>query len=153
MAHLHGSPPGHGHTATHGPGLSGGALDRGPQSKRLWIVLSLTAVFMAAEVVGVVLSNSLALLADSGHMLADVGALAPRGTRLKMAAVVITVFREIEGQTLGYEANSDTDGKFVFFDLEPGPWKVLIEQPGYYPFRTTENIAADKWSRDYWLTS
>jgi cobalt-zinc-cadmium efflux system protein len=31
---------------------------------------------MVAEVVGGILSNSLALLADSGHMLADVGALA-----------------------------------------------------------------------------
>ena len=76
MAHVHGSSVGHGHTHIQGPGLVGGTLERGPQSKRLWIVLALTAAFMVAEVIGGILSNSLALLADSGHMLADVGALA-----------------------------------------------------------------------------
>lgn len=35
----------------------------------------LTAVFFVAEVVGGVVSNSLALLADAGHMFTDVGAL------------------------------------------------------------------------------
>jgi cobalt-zinc-cadmium efflux system protein len=38
-------------------------------------VLGITAVFMVAEVVGGILSNSLALLADAGHMFTDVGAL------------------------------------------------------------------------------
>mgnify|MGYP001480855623 FL=1 len=76
MPHLHGSPLWHDPAHTHGPPPAGGALDRGPQSRRLWIVLGLTATFMVAEVVGGILSNSLALLADSGHMLADVGALA-----------------------------------------------------------------------------
>ncbi len=76
MPHLHGSPLWHDPAHTRGPPPAGGALDRGPQSRRLWIVLGLTATFMVAEVVGGILSNSLALLADSGHMLADVGALA-----------------------------------------------------------------------------
>ena len=76
MPHLHGSPLWYDPAHTHGPPPAGGALDRGPQSRRLWIVLGLTATFMVAEVVGGILSNSLALLADSGHMLADVGALA-----------------------------------------------------------------------------
>ena len=76
MPHLHGSPLWHDPAHTDGPPPAGGALDRGPQSRRLWIVLGLTATFMVAEVVGGILSNSLALLADSGHMLADVGALA-----------------------------------------------------------------------------
>jgi cobalt-zinc-cadmium efflux system protein len=40
------------------------------------VVLALTAGFMVAEVVGGLLANSLALLADAGHMLADVAALA-----------------------------------------------------------------------------
>jgi cobalt-zinc-cadmium efflux system protein len=43
---------------------------------RLRIVLVLTAAYMVAEVVGGFLANSLALLADAGHMLADVAALA-----------------------------------------------------------------------------
>jgi cobalt-zinc-cadmium efflux system protein len=43
---------------------------------RLRVVLVLTAVFMVVEAVGGWLSGSLALLADAGHMLTDVGALA-----------------------------------------------------------------------------
>jgi cobalt-zinc-cadmium efflux system protein len=43
---------------------------------RLRVVLVLTAVFMLVEAVGGWLSGSLALLADAGHMLTDVGALA-----------------------------------------------------------------------------
>jgi cobalt-zinc-cadmium efflux system protein len=40
------------------------------------LVLLLTATFMVVEAVGGWISGSLALLADAGHMLADVGALA-----------------------------------------------------------------------------
>jgi cobalt-zinc-cadmium efflux system protein len=43
--------------------------------RRLRIVLVLTAAFLVAEVVGGIVSNSLALLADAGHMLTDVAAL------------------------------------------------------------------------------
>jgi cobalt-zinc-cadmium efflux system protein len=43
---------------------------------RLWLVLGLTGAFMVLEVIGGWLSGSLALLADAGHMLTDVGALA-----------------------------------------------------------------------------
>lgn len=39
--------------------------------KRVGIALALTATFMVVEVVGGVLSGSLALLADAGHMLTD----------------------------------------------------------------------------------
>ena len=44
--------------------------------KRLAIVLILTAIYMVAEAIGGWWTGSLALLADSGHMLADVAALA-----------------------------------------------------------------------------
>jgi len=44
-------------------------------STRLVLVLVLTATFMVAEVVGGILSGSLALLADAGHMFTDVAAL------------------------------------------------------------------------------
>lgn len=43
--------------------------------RRLWWVLGITSFFMVAEVVGGVLANSLALLADAGHMLTDVAAV------------------------------------------------------------------------------
>jgi cobalt-zinc-cadmium efflux system protein len=43
--------------------------------RRLSIVLLLTAVYMIAELLGGLWTGSLALLADAGHMLADVAAL------------------------------------------------------------------------------
>ncbi len=52
-----------------------GRVDRGAVSVRLMWVLAITGTFMIAEVVGGILSNSLALLADAGHMLTDVAAL------------------------------------------------------------------------------
>ena len=97
MAHLHRSLLGEGIAHTQRGPDSGGAMDRGPQSKRLWLVLCLTAAFMVAEVVGGVLSNSLALLADSGHMLADVGALA-----LSLIAMRMAVHPPSPDRTFGY---------------------------------------------------
>jgi len=44
--------------------------------KRLLWALGLTAGFMVIELIGGVLSGSLALIADAGHMLTDAGALA-----------------------------------------------------------------------------
>lgn len=64
-AHDHDHDHGHGHHHHHGASVS-----------RLRIVLVLTAVFLVAEVVGGLVSNSLALLADAGHMATDVAALA-----------------------------------------------------------------------------
>lgn len=48
-----------------------------PQGHRraLTLVLVVTAAFMVVELVGGILANSLALLADAGHMFTDVGAL------------------------------------------------------------------------------
>jgi cobalt-zinc-cadmium efflux system protein len=63
--HAHGA----GHTHPH-------AHDRNAQSARLKWVLAITGTFMVAEAVGGVLSGSLALLADAGHMFTDAGALA-----------------------------------------------------------------------------
>lgn len=44
--------------------------------RKLKVVLFLTSGYLAAEVIGGLLTNSLALLADAGHMLTDVGGLA-----------------------------------------------------------------------------
>jgi len=49
--------------------------DQGPELRRLAFVLALTAAYALAELAGGWLSGSLALLADSGHMLTDVMAL------------------------------------------------------------------------------
>lgn len=50
--------------------------DRSKNKRHLAIVLGLTTSFMLAEVIGGVLTGSLALLADAGHMLTDAGAIA-----------------------------------------------------------------------------
>ncbi|MFC1539130.1 cation diffusion facilitator family transporter [Candidatus Latescibacterota bacterium] len=43
--------------------------------KSLWIALVINLIFLMVEVIGGMLSNSLSLLADAGHMLTDVAAL------------------------------------------------------------------------------
>ena len=66
----------------HGHGHHGHAHDHShdhahsTSKERLRLVLILTAVFMVVEFVGGLWANSLALVADSAHMLTDVGALA-----------------------------------------------------------------------------
>jgi cobalt-zinc-cadmium efflux system protein len=63
----------HGHDHLHGVGQAHGARAR--SFRRLVLVLGLVLVYMVAEVVGGLLTNSLALLADAGHMLSDAAAL------------------------------------------------------------------------------
>lgn len=57
---------GHGHT--HG----GGQTAAGKNKRNLIIVFGFTLAYLVVEVVGGFLFNSLALLADAGHMLTDV---------------------------------------------------------------------------------
>ena len=45
------------------------------RKRRLRIVFGLTAVYLIAEIIGGIITNSLALLADAGHMLTDVAGL------------------------------------------------------------------------------
>jgi len=47
----------------------------GKNKKRLAIVLALTSAYLVAEVIGGLLTHSLTLLADAGHMLTDVAGL------------------------------------------------------------------------------
>ena len=69
-----------------------------------------------------------------------VGVLLERGTRLPMSGILVTVYRSGGEGPVGFEAITDAKGHFHFFDLAPGDWKVFIEPPAYYPFRTTEAI-------------
>lgn len=67
----------HGHAHGHGPGSHGhGHTHWSTPTRALGLALGLTASFMLVELVGGLVSGSLALLADAGHMLADAGALA-----------------------------------------------------------------------------
>lgn len=69
---------------------------RGAQRRLAW-VLALTAAFMAVELVAGLLANSLALLADAGHMLTDVGALG-----LALFAAWVTRRPSTDRKTYGY---------------------------------------------------
>lgn len=60
---------GHNHGAGHDHGASLTATGR--HRKRLVVVVAITGTIFVAEVVGGLLSGSLALLADAGHMLTD----------------------------------------------------------------------------------
>lgn len=78
-----------GHTHAHG---------RASRSRsRLRLVLVLTALYMLAEAVGGWWSGSLALLADAGHMLADVAALA-----LALVAMWFSSRPATPSKTFGY---------------------------------------------------
>ncbi len=63
--------------------------------KRVLVALVLTGTFMVVEVIGGVISGSLALLADAGHMLTDTMALA-------LAAAAFHVSRRPAGGNLTY---------------------------------------------------
>jgi len=66
---------GHQHAPTHGaPGHRHGP-GRVEQTRRLRIALLITFTILVAEVVGGFVANSLALLADAGHMLTDLAAI------------------------------------------------------------------------------
>ncbi|MEP6815747.1 MAG: cation diffusion facilitator family transporter, partial [Marmoricola sp.] len=81
-----GTGHGHGHAA-------GRAQDR----RRLWLVLAVTATVMAVEVVGALLSGSLALLADAGHLLTDAAAVL-----LALGASYVATLPASPRRTFGY---------------------------------------------------
>ncbi|KAJ1684623.1 hypothetical protein LUZ63_020378 [Rhynchospora breviuscula] len=83
---LSGMAHGHGHAA-------GRAEDR----RRLWFVAGITSLVLVVEVVGAVLSGSLALLADAGHMLTDVG-----GLLLALFASYVATRPANDQRTFGY---------------------------------------------------
>jgi len=70
----------------------------GEQQGALRFALVLTATYMVVEAIGGMLTGSLALLADAGHMLSDVGALSVALVANRIAA------RPPDGQqTMGYQ--------------------------------------------------
>ncbi|WP_341280661.1 cation diffusion facilitator family transporter [Paenibacillus sp. FSL H8-0537] len=72
--HAPGHSHGHGHDHSHGPG-GHHHFDVNGNKVGLIIALSITVGIMFLEFFGGLLTGSLALLADSGHMLSDVSAL------------------------------------------------------------------------------
>jgi cobalt-zinc-cadmium efflux system protein len=85
----------HDHGHDHAFGLH--QAPEGGQKKDLLIALSITVLRMVVEVIGGLLSNSLALLSDAGHMLTDNLALLLSFFALKFAAMPAT-----ERKTFGF---------------------------------------------------
>ncbi len=69
----------------------------GTNEKSLWIALSLTTVFLIAEVIGGIVANSLALISDAAHMFTDTAALA-----ISLAAIRIGKRPADRLRTYGY---------------------------------------------------
>ncbi len=80
----------------HGHGHDGAGALAGHRG-RLGVVLALTTTVLAVEVVGALVSGSLALLADAGHLLTDVA-----GLTLAFVATVLVRRPATEARTWGY---------------------------------------------------
>lgn len=91
----HHGPGGHGHGG-HGHGGHGHGSGSAPR-RALALALALTTGFMIVETVAGFVANSLALLADAGHMLADAGALL-----LALIAQAIAARPRGQRKTYGY---------------------------------------------------
>jgi cobalt-zinc-cadmium efflux system protein len=70
VSHSHSPSHGHTHDHEHDHAVNGRRSANGGK-KDLLIALAITCLMMVAEVVGGLISNSLALLSDAGHMLID----------------------------------------------------------------------------------
>ena len=76
------------------------ALDarRADSGRRMWIALAINGALLAATIVGGILTGSLALLADAGHLLSDLGAIA-----LGLFAVAIAARPAGPRRTFGFQ--------------------------------------------------
>ena len=93
----HGKPPlkmGHSHQHHHHHATP---AEVAGNRRRLAIALVLTAVYMVAEIIGGWLANSLALLADAGHMFSDTAALG-----LSLVAVMLAQRPATSNRTYGF---------------------------------------------------
>jgi cobalt-zinc-cadmium efflux system protein len=85
-----------GHDHSHSHGIS--ATGTGKHRKRLIAVLSITLAVVLIQVIGAVISGSLALLADAGHMLSDAA-----GVFIALLAAWIATRPASDQRTYGYQ--------------------------------------------------
>jgi cobalt-zinc-cadmium efflux system protein len=86
---------GHGHA--HGPGLGGGHVHGVTEGRSLRRALFLTGTVLIVVAAGGIVSGSLALLSDAGHMLTDVSALL-----LALLAIRLASRPQTPKKTFGY---------------------------------------------------
>jgi cobalt-zinc-cadmium efflux system protein len=85
-------------TPAHGPDhAASGRVERGVQTRCLGRVIALTGTVLVVEAVGGILSGSLALISDAGHMLTDLLALV-----LSLMAVRFAALPATPAKTWGY---------------------------------------------------
>lgn len=99
----------------------------GASTRRLAIALSLTSVFLVAELVGAFLFDSLALLSDAAHMFTDSAALA-----IALAAVKIGQRPPDDKRTFGYRRFEILAAAFNAILLFAVAGYVLIEGIGRF---------------------
>ncbi len=92
MAHVHG--------LAHGHAGGGASLEqrRGDSRRRMRFALAINLAMLAVEVAGGILTGSLAVLADAGHVLSDVGAIV-----LALAAAQLAARPGGPRRTFGYQ--------------------------------------------------
>ncbi len=113
------------HNHDHGAGRA--------NERSLWIVFGLTTAFMVAEVVGGLLTNSLALISDAAHMFTDAAALA-----IALAAIRIGKRAADRKRTFGYsrfEILAAALNAVVLFFVA-----AYILYEGYSRFRTPPEV-------------
>lgn len=76
----------------------------------------------------------------SERTLNFVGVIKERGTRLPLVGVTVTIFTGNDNLAVGYEALTDDEGRFEFYNLAPGEWMLLAEPEGYFPLRTSDEV-------------
>jgi cobalt-zinc-cadmium efflux system protein len=73
----------------HSHGFGAHALEarREDSRKRMWVALAINVVLLLIEAIGGVLTGSLAVLADAGHLLSDVGSIVLALTAARLASL------------------------------------------------------------------
>ena len=94
----HGHDHGGGHGHSHGFGAHALEARREDSRRRLVVALGINVVMLVAEAVGGVITGSLAVLADAGHLLSDVGSIVLALIAARLAARPATGRR-----TFGYQ--------------------------------------------------
>lgn len=109
------------------------ALPGGVNERYIWIALGLTSTFLVAEVIGGIVTGSLALISDAAHMLTDSMALA-----IALAAIRIAKRPADTRRTFGYyrfEILAATFNASLLFMVA-----IYILYEAYQRFRTPTEI-------------
>ena len=107
---------------SHGPAIPAAGHAGGRYRRRLAAAFALTATFFVVELVAGLVSNSLALISDAGHMAADVVALASTLLATHIATRPDTTGRRTYGS---YRAEIFASGLVVLIMLGVGAYVIV----------------------------